>query len=172
MAEIFRREGYHVATGKLSAQQYGVPQTRKRAFLIARLDREVSLAVPTHRPYKRCVGKHEGDQAPLPWLSMADAIGWGMTHRPYPTIASGITGGPDREKVGGSGARKQIYVEKDAGRWIPNAADDARISMEEAAVLQSSPPRFPWQAPAPRSSSRSATPSRPASRAVLPAVVS
>ncbi|MDX3192939.1 DNA cytosine methyltransferase [Streptomyces sp. MN03-5084-2B] len=68
-----------------------------------------------------------------------------MTHRPYPTIASGITGGPDREKVGGSGARKQIYAEKDAGRWIPNAADDARISMEEAAVLQSFPPGFPWQ---------------------------
>jgi DNA (cytosine-5)-methyltransferase 1 len=51
MAEIFRREGYHVATLKLSADQYGVPQTRKRAFLIARLDREVSLPAPTHRPY-------------------------------------------------------------------------------------------------------------------------
>lgn len=94
MAEIFRREGYHVATGKLSAEQYGVPQTRKRAFLIAHLDREVSLPAPTHRPYKRGVGKHEGDQGLLPWLSMADAIGWGMTHRPYPTIASGIAGRP------------------------------------------------------------------------------
>ncbi|QKV74089.1 DNA cytosine methyltransferase [Amycolatopsis sp. Hca4] len=141
----FQREGYTVATGKLSAEQYGVPQTRKRAFLIARLHGDVALPAPTHRPGKREVGKHESDQDLLPWLNMADVIDWGMTHRPYPPIASGTTGGPDREKVGGSGARKPIYAEKNAGRWISNAADDARISIEEAAVLQPFPPNYPWQ---------------------------
>ena len=30
--------GYHATAGVLSAEQYGVPQTRKRAFLIASLD--------------------------------------------------------------------------------------------------------------------------------------
>lgn len=173
MAEVFRREGYNVATGKLSAEEFGVPQTRKRAFLVARLHGDVALPAPTHRPYKRGVGKHEGDQNLLPWLSMADAIGWGMTHRPYPTIASGITGGPDREKVGGSGARKQIYAEKDAGRWIPNAADDARISMEETALLQSFPPGYPWQGSATKIFQQigNAVPPRLA-RAVLSAVIS
>ncbi|WP_431874529.1 DNA cytosine methyltransferase [Amycolatopsis sacchari] len=145
MAEAFRRAGYSVATGKLSAEEYGVPQTRKRAFLVARLHGEVSLPAPTHRPYKRGVPQTDGDPELLPWRSMADAIGWGMTHRPYPTLASGITGGPDREKVGGSGARQQIYAEMDAGRWIHNAERNARISMEEAALIQSFPANYPWQ---------------------------
>ncbi|WP_394621002.1 DNA cytosine methyltransferase [Lentzea sp. JNUCC 0626] len=145
MAETFRREGYTVATGKLSSEEYGVPQVRKRAFLVARLHGGVALPAPTHRPYKKNVAQADGDPALLPWRSMADALGWGLTHRPYPTIASGITGGPDREKVGGSGARKQIYAEKDAGRWVDNGTGIARISMDEAAVLQSFPPGHPWQ---------------------------
>ncbi|MEV6871601.1 hypothetical protein [Amycolatopsis sp. NPDC051128] len=38
-------EGYTVESGKLSAEQYAVPQTRKRAFLVARLHGE-KLAHP------------------------------------------------------------------------------------------------------------------------------
>lgn len=37
-ADEMRRWGYSVWTGVLSAEQYGVPQTRKRAILIARAD--------------------------------------------------------------------------------------------------------------------------------------
>jgi hypothetical protein len=36
---------------------------------------------------------------------MADAIGWGMTHRPYPNHRVRHHRRPDREKAGGSGSR-------------------------------------------------------------------
>ena len=34
-AQLLAPHGYHAAAGILSAEQHGVPQTRKRAFLIA-----------------------------------------------------------------------------------------------------------------------------------------
>ncbi len=42
-AGLLAAEGYHTAAGVLSAERYGVPQTRKRAFLIASLDGPVEL---------------------------------------------------------------------------------------------------------------------------------
>jgi DNA (cytosine-5)-methyltransferase 1 len=62
----------------LSAERYGVPQTRKRAYLIASLDGPAEMPVPTHRSYNpRCPGElREEERDLLPWLSMADALGW------------------------------------------------------------------------------------------------
>lgn len=112
-AERYRRLGYSTWVGVLNAADYGVPQTRRRAILVASLDHPVSAPEPTHA---RDGG---GGLFPLDrWVSMADALGWGATERRHPTIAcSRDTGGPDKEKVGGSGARAAIYDERDAGRW-------------------------------------------------------
>lgn len=115
---VLEKEGYAVFTGKLRAEQFGVAQTRERAFLLARLDAQAQWPEATHRKFTKGVRQAEGDQSLLPWVSMADALGWGMTERPYPTIAcSRSTGGPDKEKVGGSGARAELYAERAAGRW-------------------------------------------------------
>lgn len=118
-AEILRRAGYSAWTGKLNAEEYGVPQTRKRAVLIASLSREVGRPRATHQRWDGRNRRPGGpDHLPVP-VPMAQALGWGMTERPYPTIASSrSTGGPDKEKVGGSGARSLIYDELGAGRWI------------------------------------------------------
>lgn len=141
-ATIFKGWGYNVWTGDLDAQDYGVPQRRIRRILMAHRSRPVGPPAATH-------------QVPV---TMADALGWGMTEKPYPTIAcSRSTGGPDKEKVGGSGARKSIYAERDAGRWIdaPQSGQldlDAmpadmsiRLSLPEAAVLQGFRPDYPWK---------------------------
>jgi DNA (cytosine-5)-methyltransferase 1 len=136
-AGLLREHGYSVWVGLVSAEQYGVPQTRKRAILLARRDGgPVTGPTPTHRRYlppKKLDADalslfaaeefeqhrvHPEDEHLLPWVSMAEALGWGMTARPYPVIAtSRSTGGPDKEKVGGSGARDTIYAEQAAGRW-------------------------------------------------------
>lgn len=71
------RGGYYVATGLLHAEQFGVPQTRTRAVLVARRDRPVRLPRPTHRLYVKGVDRSAGDQRLQPWVSMADALGWG-----------------------------------------------------------------------------------------------
>lgn len=70
-----RAIGYGAATGILSAEQYGVPQTRRRAFLIARRGEAVELPAPTHsRYYPRDPARLDPDVPP--WVSMAEALGW------------------------------------------------------------------------------------------------
>jgi DNA (cytosine-5)-methyltransferase 1 len=160
-AGILRTEGYSAVAGRLSAEEFGVPQTRVRAFLVASLDREVHLPEPTHQRYRKGDPQGQGAFGLLPWVSMADAIGWGMTHRPALTIAVGTAaGGPDPSCVGGSGARATLYGERDAGRWIDlnrivdtkdlpayrgGRRDTIRLSVQDAALLQSFPADHPWR---------------------------
>jgi DNA (cytosine-5)-methyltransferase 1 len=76
-AGLLSAHGYHTAAGILSAERYRVPQTRKRAFLIASLDGPVSLPEPTHRSYNpRRKDIPDDEAALLPWVSMAEALGW------------------------------------------------------------------------------------------------
>lgn len=131
MAEVLRQHGYSAAAGNLQAEEYGVPQTRKRAVLVASRTREVALPAPTHTRYVK--GKPRQGVGLLPWVSMADALGWGMTDRPYPVLAtSRTTGGPDKEKVGGSAARAAIYEELAAGRWVVQVDSNGRAAQRRA----------------------------------------
>jgi DNA (cytosine-5)-methyltransferase 1 len=76
-AALLSSHGYQSAVGILSAERYGVPQTRKRAFLIASLDGLVSLPDPTHRSYNPRRQDTPQDELGLePWVSMAEALGW------------------------------------------------------------------------------------------------
>lgn len=114
-AEHLRGIGYSVATGILHAEQYGVPQTRRRAILVARLDGAVALPAPTHsRYYPRDPDRL--DPGVLPWVSMAEALGWGMTGRPSITVTGGgsATGGAEPF---GNAARQGMRREAEAGRW-------------------------------------------------------
>lgn len=64
--------GWSVWCGILNAADYGVPQTRRRAILMAHRRHEVSPPEPTH-----CKGGAStllGEL--LPWVSMAEALGW------------------------------------------------------------------------------------------------
>lgn len=163
MADILRNEGYTVVTGRMNAEEYGVPQTRARAVLVARRlgAAEAALPAPTHRRYSRTTDQDGGNQDLLPWVSMAQALGWGMTHRPALTVAVGTAaGGPDPSCVGGSGSRATLYGERDAGRWITNTRlmdadelpayrggrkDMIRVSVADAAALQTFPPSHPFR---------------------------
>lgn len=79
-AEMLRKHGYRTWTGVLSAEEYGVPQTRKRAVLLARLDGPARPPQPTHQPYRSGQAPQLDDDlfgAPLPPpVSMAEALGW------------------------------------------------------------------------------------------------
>ncbi|MGV7591810.1 DNA cytosine methyltransferase, partial [Mycobacterium kansasii] len=56
MAEVLETNGYGTDTGVLHTEEFGVPQTRRRAVLIARLgesSEDVQLPKGTHRRYGR-----------------------------------------------------------------------------------------------------------------------
>ena len=89
-AVVLRERGWNVWTGLLHAEQYGVPQTRKRAFLLASRRHEVAPPTPTHsRYYSRTPDKL--DPGVAKWVSMAEALGWGLSGRPAPTVTGGGT---------------------------------------------------------------------------------
>jgi DNA (cytosine-5)-methyltransferase 1 len=84
MAQLLEERGYKTWTGVLEAERYGVPQTRERAFLIASLDHPVGPPVPTHQRYVPGEPQRHDvtlDGEVLPWVSMAEALGWWLTDR-------------------------------------------------------------------------------------------
>lgn len=108
--------GYDVWAGYATAERYGVPQTRKRA--VARGSRRLTgvgePAAVASRFHSRSPDRLDPD---VPrWVSMAEALGHGMTHRPSMTVTGGgtYTGGAEPF---GNGARKGMVRELEAGRW-------------------------------------------------------
>lgn len=155
VAEALRKRGYWVWTGNVKAETFGVPQTRTRAILMASRVHPVGPPTPTHSRFYRG-GKL--DPGMKHWISQAEAVGWGMTERPYLTIAAGTkAGGADPQMIGGSGARATIARERAEGRWIEKPGhqlagetdterkDAIRITVEEAGVLQSFRADYAWQ---------------------------
>lgn len=111
--------GYRTWCGLLSSERYGVPQTRERAFLLASLDGPVLPPEPTHQEYRH--GEPARREVNLfgdlePWVSMADALGWGMTERPLGTITSALT----------KGARETLIRERDRGAWLVDRRTNSR----------------------------------------------
>lgn len=77
-AALLEGVGYRTATGLLSAERFGVPQVRKRAFLIASLDGAVALPAPSHRSFDARRHEVPEEECDLPsWVSMAAALGCG-----------------------------------------------------------------------------------------------
>ena len=108
--------GYSVVTGVLNAEQYGVPQTRRRAILVARADgKPAAMPTPTHSRYYSRDPKRL-DPGVEPWVSMAEALGWGMTERPFVTAGNAVG---RAEGIGGTGGKAAVNREKDRGAWEP-----------------------------------------------------
>ncbi|MYS72381.1 DNA cytosine methyltransferase [Streptomyces sp. SID5926] len=108
--------GYSTWTGILNAADYGVPQTRKRAILIASRVRRATAPDPTHAKapeldlFGTCLE---------PWVSMADALGWGATDRVAPTVTAGggKTGGAEPFPSQARQARQALLAAQERGAW-------------------------------------------------------
>ncbi|MFE4054931.1 DNA cytosine methyltransferase [Streptomyces sp. NPDC059096] len=115
-AAILRTWGFSVWTGILQAADYGVPQTRRRAILLASRVRTAEPPAPTHAQ----VAEPESLFGPgrARWVSMAEALGWGATDRPVPTVCAGGGPGGGAEPFP-SGSRKALSDARDRGTWTP-----------------------------------------------------
>ncbi|MBB6471587.1 DNA cytosine methyltransferase [Sphaerisporangium rubeum] len=144
-AAALQHEGYGVDCAILRTEEYGVPQTRRRAVLIARLgDEKVSLPSPTHRRYRRGISREAGDRALQPWRRMADAL-----DRPsdFFVISNYGTGGDPKARGRRASWEPSATV---TGKIFRNRVVSARdielprFSLSEAGRLQTFPVNYPW----------------------------
>jgi DNA (cytosine-5)-methyltransferase 1 len=134
--------GYGVRWRILNAADYGVPQTRRRLFIVARRDGgTITWPEPTHA---------ECDSSLLPWVTMAEALGW------TDYLAHLIPGGNDRY------SHRRAY---DVGEPAPTIAfgngysdwhwmgQHGRMPFlpHEAGILQGFPADYPWHVAGSRS---------------------
>lgn len=150
-AEVMREWGYDVKVEVLNAEQYGVPQTRKRAILVARRGGPVHLPIATHSKYYS-TNPTKLDPGVLKWVSMAEALGWGAKDQPSHTITGGVHGPTDRWASGGNSVRKALDAKIGGPNWVdkPNQATDSRTTygqrfdVEDVAAIQSYPTARGW----------------------------
>jgi DNA (cytosine-5)-methyltransferase 1 len=141
MAEGLRRHGYSVWTGIVEAADYGVPQTRQRAVLIASRAEPVRPPVPTHTDGLAFTTQ--------PWRTMDDVTDWpgrwlvGFPRRNDLDDGAGEYRLRDRQLSD----RPAFTVTEKARSWtrVPeDGGEQVRISLEEAAAFQTFPASYPW----------------------------
>lgn len=143
-AATYRCLGYSTWAGILNAADYGVPQTRRRAVLIARLDGPAVPPAPTH-----CHGGATTLLGSLrPWVSMAEALEWPErgTSWPYRMPATTIAGDPRitarcHHDDGSQGADAKTTAQVRAGDY--SGTEPIKLTLEERLALQAFRPDHP-----------------------------
>ncbi|WP_107091376.1 DNA cytosine methyltransferase [Streptomyces sp. SCSIO 75703] len=159
--KVLRAVGYSTWARVFHTEQYGVPQTRRRAVLVARLgDRSAAEPAPTHQQYRKGVRPAElpleGVRAP--WISMADALREVYGHvaeatrrdLPFRVVSNYGSGGDPKARGRRDSNEPSATI---TGKWKRNRIvstgtpeiDLDRLRNEEAGVLQSFPYRYPWR---------------------------
>ncbi|MFK0099295.1 DNA cytosine methyltransferase [Streptomyces sp. NPDC091040] len=173
-AELLRGIGYAADAHVLQAEAFGVPQTRRRAVLIAQWDpeytgRKVYFPEATHQRYRK-VAEQRGDALfppPEPpqkstnsgkesWVSVGAALA-ATRPRDFVLVSNYGSGGDPKNRgrrtseepaatITGKFRRNRLFLlkENDSGEKEVGEELD-RLSFEEGGLLQSFPARYPWR---------------------------
>ncbi|GLY31594.1 DNA cytosine methyltransferase [Kineosporia sp. NBRC 101731] len=147
MAEVLRDLSYNVDVGVLHTEEYGVPQTRRRAILIANLEHEVELPAPTHHRFRKGEARPTESEGLKPWVTMGEALG---RKSEFTVISNYGTGGDPAARgkrdsgmpaftVTGKVSRNRLI-----GKGIRRDVND-RFTISEMGRLQTFPHDYPWQ---------------------------
>ncbi|MEU8538565.1 DNA cytosine methyltransferase [Streptomyces sp. NPDC048717] len=144
-AKVLEACGYSVAKpGVLYTEQFGVPQTRRRALLVARLNAEAKLPVPTRRVYRKGVPPDQGEPSQEPWVPMSKVVDRGTR---FEVISNYGTGGDPKTRGRRTSDEPAFTVTGKVSRNRVVAMDGtelARFTNDEAGLLQTFPAGYPW----------------------------
>lgn len=141
-SEVLKNLGYRCAVGVLRSEEFGVPQTRRRAILIARRgESAVQLPRPTHEAFRRRAS-NQGALGLEPCVSMSDALG----RRDFTVISNYGSGGDPRNRGKRHSEEPAATV---TGKVMRNrlklaSGDITRLRHHEAGLLQTFPHDYPW----------------------------
>lgn len=143
-ARVLEQYDYDVKCGILHTEDFGVPQTRRRAILIARHGETAKLPEPTHRRYRKGEARGDGDPRLRPWKTMGEALGWSEEF----TVVSNYGTGGDPKARGERYSNEPAFtvtgkVSRNRLVGRPMGAP-VRFSDDEAGRLQTFPPDYPW----------------------------
>jgi len=143
IGEALASEGYSVAHGVLRTEEFGVPQTRRRAILIARRNGVAVLPKATHRRYAKGVPRSEGDPNLKPWVSMGEALG---RADPFVVVSNYGTGGDPkaRGRRGSHEPAATVTGKVSRNRILLSDGSECRFLPPEAGRLQTFPASYPW----------------------------
>jgi DNA (cytosine-5)-methyltransferase 1 len=156
MSEVMIGLGYSTWFGTVNAEQYGVPQTRRRALLLGSRTRHVTGPAPTHSKFYSREPERQ-DEDVLPWISMADALGWGkgqevadmvLERRLYSRRTDNLewpANRPATTVLGGEIVRTPGATQNRMNASTKSRNDGIRVSQREAGVLQSFRADYPWR---------------------------
>lgn len=146
-ATVLHHWGYHVVTGYVNAEQFGVGQTRKRAVLIADLEAPVAMPTPTHSKYHNR-SPERMDPGVLPWVSFAEVVPWAGDPAEVEARMNNQTQQqwdytwPKRRPALAITGMDKVPMPGDFNKRSRN--DGVRITLAEAAALQGFRPDYPW----------------------------
>lgn len=144
MATVLETLGYETVTGVLHAEEYGVPQTRRRAILIASRDLAPALPVPTHQRFRRRQVQASAEQpALLPCRSIGETLD---RLGPFELVSNYGTGGDPKARGRRTSKEPAFTVtgKVSRNRLVSNGRELDRLKFSEAGRLQTFPANYPW----------------------------
>jgi len=142
-AAVLRSRGYGVDVDVVRTEQFGVPQTRRRAILVARLGAEVRLPAATHREYRKGIARASGDQSQLPWVAMGDAL---YRSSNFEVVSNYGSGGIPSARGRRTSDQPAFTVtgKISRNRVVSTSGTVGRFTAAEAGQLQTFPADYPW----------------------------
>jgi DNA (cytosine-5)-methyltransferase 1 len=157
--KVLQDIGYETDARVFHTEQYGVPQTRRRAVLVARLGSlPARLPAPTHQQYRKGTAPADTLFGRGPWIAMENALDdvYGNVpearRRPMPfrVVSNYGSGGDPKARGRRESDQPSATI---TGKWSRNRIVSAdlretemeRLTIEEAGVFQSFPYRYPWR---------------------------
>jgi DNA (cytosine-5)-methyltransferase 1 len=143
MANALEQVGYKTVTGILHAEEYGVPQTRRRAILIANRYRTPTLPTPTHHRFRKAGRASKERTALMPCRSIGGTLD---RPEPYVLVSNYGTGGDPKARGRRTSEEPAFTVtgKVSRNRLYSDGVELDRLEVSEAGRLQTFPADYPW----------------------------